>query len=106
MYRIKEVTYAQLSPDGQKWLSNTLRRLQEKMEEGLKKTNECDNKAMRKMAFESHVSAYNPHEMADLPISDLIKIGTTPDAAEWLSLDTWEQAVDVGEQVGKDWTGL
>ena len=49
---------------------------------------------------------YTYRSEADLPISDLIKIGTTPDAAEWLSGDTWSQALDVGVGVGKDWVGL
>jgi len=113
----QEVTYAQLSPDGQKWLTRTLEDLQKIMEkklaEGVKDENgklqpisECNNQAMRKMAFDSHVPAYDPHEMADLPISDLLKIGTTPDMEEWGSLDTWDQAVDVGVDVGKDWLGL
>jgi len=98
----KEVTYAQLSSKGQEWLSNTLRRLQENMEEGLKKTNECDNKAMKKMAFDSHVPAYNPHEMSGLTVKDLAKIGTTPDFAEWIGEGsglTIQQAFDVAKDL-------
>jgi len=97
-----EDTYSKMTPAGKDWIKRTLYRLQLKMEEGLKYTNECDNMAMRKMAFDSHVPAYNPKEMSNLPLSDLSKIGITPDHEEWWGSGsgmTWQQAWDVAKDV-------
>jgi len=97
-----EDTYSKMTPDGQDWLKNTLINLQKNMEKGLKTTNECDNMAMREMAFKTHVPAYDPKAMSGLPLSDLSKIGITPDHEEWWGKGagmTWEQAWDVAKDM-------
>jgi hypothetical protein len=106
----KGAALTQLSPKGQEWLSNTLRRLQEEMEDKLKNgvlnketgkkesISECNNEAMRKMAFDSHVPAYNPDEMSGLTVKDLSKIGTTPDIEEWITLDPFSIKLDTFKQ--------
>ncbi|MCF6245598.1 MAG: hypothetical protein L3J43_11270, partial [Sulfurovum sp.] len=101
-----EDTYSKMTPKGQEWLQNTLVRLQTNMEEGLTYTNECDNMAMRQMAFDSHVPAYNPKEISNLPLSDLSKIGITPDHEEWWgegSGMTWQQLIDIGTSKDMDY---
>lgn len=56
-------------------------------------------------AFKTHVPAYLDGGLADLPISDLAKIGGQPNLEEWLDGDTWEQAIDSGVEVGKHKAG-
>ncbi|MCF6201207.1 MAG: hypothetical protein L3J42_03645 [Hydrogenimonas sp.] len=123
--RFKKETYAKLSQDGKDWLMDTLNVLQVLMEQGLvdlsfvakanqayndrhklpeNKTSfytgiECRNGDFRDFAFATHPDAYNPKKMENLPCSDLITIASTPDLKEWLSWDTWEQAITMGENM-------
>jgi hypothetical protein len=39
--------------------------------------------------------------MGNLPLSDLIIVGFTPDIKEWLDGGTWAQAYDIGERLVK-----
>jgi len=94
-------TSPKLSPKGKRWLNETRCNLQTKMEEIVQESPELekDQKALRKAAFDSHPKAYLDAGLADLSVDDLVKIGITPDPSEWLSLDTWKQAVEVGKVV-------
>lgn len=120
-----------LSPAGKNWLENGRRLLQVNMDDGLKqnmarstiiipcrrypnrsvtlnvlkKQLELNNTTFKQFAFDTHVPAYLDAGLADLPVSDLAKIGGQPNIEEWTDTATWKQAVDSGVEVGKDWGG-
>ena len=123
--RFKNKTYQKLSSDGKIWLTDTLKDLQDFMEFGVVKKSwvatidmdfnrdyleddpqkfytgiECRNSDFRAFAFATHPDAYDPEIMKTLPVSDLLTVMATPDIKEWLSGDTWHQAILVGERVG------
>lgn len=115
-----------LSPAGKKWLQSARYLLQKNMEKGLADNMagdeivieckrfpnrtavlaapvhelEVEPSAFKTFAFKTHVPAYLDAGLADLPVSDLAKIGGQPNLEEWLDGDTWEQAVDSGMEVG------
>ncbi|OWY38894.1 hypothetical protein CEK28_10210 [Xenophilus sp. AP218F] len=64
-----------------------------------------NNASFRNFAFDTHVPAYLDAGLADLPVSDLVKIGGQPNIEEWTDGATWKQAIDSGVEVGKDWGG-
>ncbi|WP_119313249.1 hypothetical protein [Aquitalea magnusonii] len=120
-----------LTPAGQDWLRSGRRLLQVNMEYGLRdnmngpliyipckrypnrsvafsfaqRKLELNNAAFRKFAFDTHVPAYLDAGLADLPVSDLARIGGQPNIEEWTDGATWKQAIDSGVEVGKDWGG-
>jgi len=122
--RFRKETYDKLSSDGKRWLIKAFKKLQELMEEGVVKKSwvatidqefndkyiqsdpnrfytgiECRNSDFRAFAFATHPDAYDPEIMKTLPVSDLLTVMATPDIKEWLSGDTWHQAILVGERV-------
>lgn len=120
-----------LSPIGQKWLDDGRALLQKNMEKGLydnmigsvisipcrrypnksvtfiaeQLTLEVKNNLFKRFAFDTHVPAYLDAGLADLPPSDLIKIGGQPNIEEWADGATWKQATSSGWEVAKDKTG-
>ena len=105
-------TRPKLSQRGKKWMFDTLKFLQEFMNEGVcdlsvkhiplglknmqERINaygkgetgflngiECRNDDFRLFAFATHPDAYRPAEMAKLSCHDLMAIAATPDTAEW-----------------------
>lgn len=120
-----------LSPSGRAWLALGRKYLQENMDKGLKQNMEGDiiiipckrypnrnvnlnipqrqlelnNASFKNFAFDTHVPAYLDAGLADLPVSDLVKIGGQPNIEEWTDGATWKQAIDSGVEVGKDWGG-
>jgi uncharacterized protein RhaS with RHS repeats len=92
-----------LSPQGQKWVALTLKQLQIDLEDHLRqnKNIEDDKYRLKEIAFATHADAYIRSGIADLPVSDLIKIGMTPDAKDLMSLESVVQASKVGEAVGR-----
>ncbi|GGB51513.1 hypothetical protein GCM10011502_25810 [Oceanisphaera marina] len=120
--------YPRLSEQGKKWLKSARYLLQENIEIGLKQNMkgnaiaieckrypnrtaqmqvqrqelEIDPDMFKSFAFKTHVPAYLDAGLADLPFSDLAKIGGQPNLEEWLDEQTWEQAIDSGIEVGKD----
>lgn len=86
-----------LSPEGQQWLDDALINLQKAIEEKLKSNIkiEEDNDAFKKFAFESHVAAYEDAGLFDLPILDLLKIGTTPDIDDFFSKAGFKQVIQI-----------
>ncbi|MCS2608398.1 hypothetical protein [Halomonas dongshanensis] len=54
------------------------------------------------MSSNTHVPAYLDAGLAELPIIDLMRIGTQPNVEEWLDGETWKQATDSAVEVGKD----
>lgn len=63
---------------------------------------EIDPVTFKTFAFNTHVPAYLDAGLADLPITDLMRIGTQPNAEEWLDGETWNQAIDSGIEVARD----
>ncbi len=114
-----------LSPQGQDWLRKARKSLQENLEDGLADNMRGDEiefqsksypnrtssmkvprlelevapKTFKTFAFNTHVPAYLDAGLAELPISDLVKIGGQPNIEEWLDKDTWKQALESGNQV-------
>ncbi len=95
--RFSTELYPKLTPKGQAWLAKARLNLQVAIEAGLSKQPllELENEAFRRVAFKTHPDAYWKAGLHDLPLGDKVKIALTPDAKEWLSGDTWNQAVDV-----------
>ena len=120
-----------LSKGGKAWLEKARKLLQQNMDDGLKdnmsndeivvqckrypsrtahmsaprKALEIHPARFKTFAFRTHVPAYLDAGLADLPISDLAKIGGQPNLEEWLDRETWEQAIDSGMEVGNDKLG-
>ncbi|MEM5368574.1 hypothetical protein V4C53_21390 [Paraburkholderia azotifigens] len=117
--------YPKLSPPGQAWLRNARKLLQTNMEDGLRQNMigdqiqissvkpgngsfslsvpqyelELDDDTFKSFAFKTHPMAYLDGGLADLPISDLLRITAQPNIQEWGDARTWEQAVDSGQVV-------
>jgi hypothetical protein len=114
-----------LSEAGRKWLDDARKSLQAYLEDGLKqnmkgdvikiksaKKNgefsmrvkqyqlELDSKTFTTFAFNTHPLAYLDGGLADLPLSDLLKIGGQPNVEEWADGSTWNQAFDSLKAVG------
>lgn len=126
-YTYGERLQPRLSDAGKTWLEDARYLLQSHIEDGLKdnmKGNEItvvcrrypnrtvqmevtqyelevDPITFKTFAFNTHVPAYLDAGLADLPITDLMRIGTQPNAEEWLDEETWNQAVDSGVEVGR-----
>lgn len=120
--------HPRLSALGQAWLVSARKNLQRNLEKGLemnmlgdqinvpcrrfpnksvsmivsKNKLEIDSKTFKKFAFNTHVPAYLDGGLADLPESDLLKIGGQPNIEEWTDKDTWSQAYDSGLVVGAE----
>lgn len=127
-YTYGERLRPRLTTDGQRWLDQARAYLQENIESGLKDNMngeeinvvcrrypnrsvqmnvtqqelETDKATFKTFAFNTHVPAYLDAGLADLPISDLMRIGTQPNAEEWLDRETWNQAIDSGLEVARD----
>jgi len=117
--------YPRLSLQGQAWLNSARWYLQKNMERGLMKNMsgdlitmssvkpgngdlsmsvpryelELDDDTFKSFAFKTHPMAYLDGGLADLPISDLMKIAAQPSIEEWGDRRTWEQAIDSGKVV-------
>ncbi|TBU88435.1 hypothetical protein [Phytopseudomonas dryadis] len=120
-----------LSAEGQDWLDTARWHLQSNIEDGLGDNMdgeeivivcrrypnrtvdfpfpqyelEVNPDEFKTFAFKTHVPAYLDAGLADLPISDLVKIGGQPNIEEWLDRDTWEQAIESGVEVIRDKAG-
>lgn len=64
---------------------------------------EVDSVGFKTFAFKTHVPAYLDAGLADLGVSDLLKIGGQPNLEEWLDGETWDQAIQSGKAVAGDW---
>ncbi len=104
LHKFKYDTKYSLSSEGQKWLEKTLVNLQRSMEFAIQKTNgeiENDSNVFQDFAYRTHPAAYIDAGLFDLPISDLIKIGTTPDFGDLLKPSGLEQIIRVGREFVK-----
>ncbi len=90
-----------LTEQGQEWLQRTLVDLQERLEQrcigdpaGFGRL-EQDSDAFEKMAFNMHSDAYLSSGIADLPVSDLLKIVNTPDVADLITAQGLKEIFEV-----------
>ena len=89
--RFSEETRPLLSPAGQRWLDRVRGELQEAMEEVRASDPlgfallELEPDRFADFAFETHPQAYLEAGLAELPLRDLVLIGSTPDAQDILS---------------------
>ena len=64
---------------------------------------EADSSRFRRLAFDTHPTAYLDSGLAELPISDLVQISTTPDLDDLLTADGLAQIRVVAPEVLKNW---
>ncbi|MCD8031650.1 MAG: hypothetical protein LUF85_12735 [Bacteroides sp.] len=64
---------------------------------------ELNNSRFRKFAFATHSNAYLDAGLVRLPLSDKIKIATTPEIKEFLDPETWKQIWEVLEVQVQQW---
>lgn len=97
VHRFSTELRPKLSSSGQVWLDNALVSLQNAIEIELKvnPSIELNNTKFSKFAFDSHVPSYENSGLFDLPISDLILIGGTPDITDLLSKNGRKQLFQV-----------
>ncbi|GEM_PF-2832454 len=123
-----EILFPELSLQGQEWLMETTLLLQDYMDKGVvekkfmnnKKYNERNrihlgnvnefysdielhSSKFRNFAFATHSNAYLDAGLVRLPLSDKIKIATTPEIKEFLDTETWKQIWDVLEVQVQQW---
>lgn len=105
----------ELSEKGKKWVDNTMINLQKAMEEGIVESEngaslERDPEAFKTFAYNTHAESYKKAGIAGLSISELKKIGLTPDPKDLFTKDRVKQVCEIGLHVSwqwiKDFTGL
>ncbi|MCA8922548.1 MAG: hypothetical protein KDD82_12110 [Planctomycetes bacterium] len=95
-----------LSPAGQRWLDAARVKLQQAIEARRAADPdtfarlELDPPAFRSFAYETHAPAYETG-LSELPLRDLILIGTTPDIQDTLGPDGLQQLLRVVQGLGK-----
>lgn len=91
-------TAPKLSPAGKDWLATARFLLQRYIEDELIRNPklELDSAEFKDYAFKTHPKAYWKAGLGELPITDLIIIGFTPDFKEWFDPATRAQAYDIG----------
>lgn len=105
--RFTEKLYPKLSDKGKAWLIAARLNLQLAMEEELKKNLrkfarlEENPKAFAKFAYGTHQASYLDAGLSGLPLSDLIKIGMTPDLKDLISKNGISQIFAIGLKLSK-----
>jgi len=107
--RFTDELYPKLSSQGKKWLVKARLNLQLMIEkrcqsdiEGFARLEE-NPQAFRSFAFDTHPIAYMDAGLSLLPLSDLIKIGLTPDLRDILTKDGCSQVILISGKLGKDY---
>ncbi len=106
--RFTNETAKKLSPEGQAWLEKTRENLQRAIEDRLNAAPgafaelERNTDAFRDFAYETHPDAYWDAGLKDLPIKDLLEIGSTPDFKDLLTPEGLEQVAEIAERYVKD----
>ncbi|WP_447640673.1 MULTISPECIES: DUF6443 domain-containing protein [Chitinophagaceae] len=98
--RFVNITKAQLSIEGQKWLYKALVNLQNAMDKGIEQdpSIEYDNEKFTDFAFGTHADAYTNAGILKLSIMDKIKISLTVDPDDLLSSRGISQAAEVARR--------
>ncbi len=107
--RFTDELYPRLSNEGKRWLIKARLNLQLMIEarcqsdiEGFARLEE-NPQAFRSFAFGTHPIAYMDAGLSALPLSDLIKIGLTPDLRDILTKDGCSQVISISGKLGKDY---
>jgi hypothetical protein len=94
-----------LSPEGKAWLDRARLNLQEAIERERARDPaafaelEEDADAFRQFAYDTHADAYWNAGLADLPISDLVRIGLTPDIKDLFTKAGLGQVADIAARL-------
>ncbi len=105
--RFSNVLYPKLSENGKNWLVAARLNLQLAIENRCKANRaefarlEENPVKFRKFAFDTHPGAYLDAGLENLPLSDLIKIGLTPDFKDLISKDGVSQIFAISRKLGK-----
>lgn len=98
-YCVSFLANANFGAAGKKWRDATLVCLQEKVVPHLdiSQSPKCDCRAMRKIAFDSHVACYTQPEasICNLPMLDLKEIMNTIDRRDLFTSEGWRQMKSV-----------
>lgn len=104
--RFSQELFPRLSDKGKEWLVKTRLNLQVAIENRRKAGDreftqlEEDPPSFRKFAFNTHVPAYMDAGLADLPLSDLLKIVATPEMKDILRKDGRTQIFTITRRLG------
>ncbi|MDR1348093.1 MAG: hypothetical protein LBJ63_06680, partial [Prevotellaceae bacterium] len=110
--RFKYETNYKLTPNGQRWIGETMENLQNAMENELAKQNgtelELNSQAFKDFAFTSHVDAYwnkdGSTPLYTLNTADLFAIVLTPDFDDLTSKEETTQAAIIMDRLAEYWT--
>ncbi|MBI5369261.1 MAG: hypothetical protein HZA54_19650 [Planctomycetes bacterium] len=98
-----------LSDTGRAWLDRARLNLQTAIENERRRDPEAfarleeDPDAFRRFAYDTHADAYWRAGLADLPIMDLIRIGTTPDLRDLFTEAGLGQVVDIAGRMAQEY---
>ncbi|EKD82557.1 MAG: hypothetical protein ACD_39C01218G0003 [uncultured bacterium] len=107
--RFTDELYPELSNREQKWLIIARLNLQLIIENRCQSNPEAfarleeNPRAFRRFAFDTHPIAYMDAGLSGLPLSDLIKIGLTPDLRDILTKNGSLQVISISGKLGKDY---
>jgi Ca2+-binding RTX toxin-like protein len=107
--RFSSETFSGLSNEGKEWLIRTRKNLQKEMENRLNSNPndyarlERNPDAFRDFAYSTHPDAYLDAGLKRLPLSDLIKIASTPDIQDILTPSGLKQVGEVIKELIRDW---
>jgi hypothetical protein len=110
-HRFTTVLLPKLSAKGQAWIWRTFRLLQLAIEGRLAASPaafdalEKDDAAFKKFAYDTHPKAYLDGGLHELPVTDLARIGTTPDLGDLMTLDGVSQILKTGVGIVPQWAG-
>ena len=108
-WRFSEELFPQLSDAGKVWCIETRMNLQLAIEArlladpGAFDALEAAPGALRAFAFDTHPQAYLDAGLADLPVTDLVRISLTPDMEDLATLAGALQATRAGLGVAEEW---
>lgn len=109
LHRFRDQVKWSLSKQGQGWVDRTLILLQQAMEDRRDQNPfafgnlELDDDAFRDFAYGTHTYAYTAAGLCDLPITDMITIGTSPDLMDILTLGGVAQIGSVFAECNAEW---
>ncbi|MCC6998798.1 MAG: DUF4157 domain-containing protein [Deltaproteobacteria bacterium] len=107
--RFTTVLRPTLSPGGQLWVDRTFVLLQQAIESRLTADPmafdalERDGASFRAFAYGTHPRAYLDGGLHTLPVTDLMRIATTPDLGDIMTLDGVSQVIETGVGLIPQW---
>jgi hypothetical protein len=105
--RFTTALFDELSDEGKRWLLRARTNLQLAFENMILRSPadfdalEQDDEALQRFAFDSHPQAYLDAGLRQLPITDLVRIGLTPDLDDTLSMDGLSQIGAIAPEIAR-----